>query len=188
MFQLVLIITGQSDRLIVIIDLPNDSVAGCSRSQYPSFLLLLPHTSTSCFTLVSLFSDAVGKQVSKSTRVLQTLWHALKAGGAYIVEDVSENYIEKPFRESHCLSVRSLLNLSFLVQIAIFLLDLSILCLCLAQSSSQIAPALSWVWLARRKTVLDFRLPGLYKFKSEDVRKSTLDNTSHIIKVQHCNF
>ena len=94
--------------------------------------------------------------------------------GAYIVEDVSENYIEKPFREYHCLSVRCLLNLSVLVQIAIFLLDLSIPCLCLAQSSSQIAPALSWVWLAHCKTVLDFRVSGLYKFKSEDVRKSTL--------------
>ena len=30
---------------------------------------------------------------------LQTLWHALKPGGAYVVEDISENYIEKPFRE-----------------------------------------------------------------------------------------
>ena len=28
---------------------------------------------------------------------MQTLWHALRAGGAYIVEDVSENYIEKQF-------------------------------------------------------------------------------------------
>ena len=39
MFQLVLIITGQSDRLIVIIDLPNDSIAVCSRFQDPFFVV-----------------------------------------------------------------------------------------------------------------------------------------------------
>ena len=29
--------------------------------------------------------------------VLQVLWQALKSGGIYVVEDLSENYIEKPF-------------------------------------------------------------------------------------------
>lgn len=27
----------------------------------------------------------------------QVLWQALKSGGIYVVEDLSENYIEKPF-------------------------------------------------------------------------------------------
>ncbi len=27
----------------------------------------------------------------------QSLWHALKPGGVYIVEDISANYVEKPF-------------------------------------------------------------------------------------------
>ena len=29
--------------------------------------------------------------------MLQVLWQALKSGGIYVVEDLSENYIEKPF-------------------------------------------------------------------------------------------
>lgn len=29
--------------------------------------------------------------------VLQVLWQSLKSGGIYVVEDISENYIEKPF-------------------------------------------------------------------------------------------
>ncbi|KAK9836318.1 hypothetical protein WJX81_004714 [Elliptochloris bilobata] len=40
---------------------------------------------------------ARGHSAEQMLASIKSLWHALKSGGIYIVEDISENYAEKPF-------------------------------------------------------------------------------------------